>query len=130
MSEENDDPVWRAAMNAPMVDKLKRKERRLIRRLHREGVRTSGREIARMMRVSRRLRNGRHSWATDQGLAVFARPCAEPTIGQRVVFGRAPNLETAIVLRGLAHTPGVVWARDSRGRLHSFPKGYKLRVCG
>lgn len=125
----DNDPVWLAAMRAPMVSDRGRDDRRLIRRLHRDGVRTSGREIGRMMRVNLHILRGRHTWAIDQGRAEFSVPCMAPDIGKRIVWGRGQYVTTGIVVAGLCVLPGVVWARDNRGGLHSFPRGYELRIC-
>lgn len=81
------------------------------------------------MRRDSRERQGRHTWAIDQGLAAFAKPVVNPAIGQRIVYGNTEHKRVAVVVEGLTYIEGVVWARDSAGRLLSFPNGCPLRVC-
>ena len=89
----------------------------------------SRRWVARSIRTRRREREGRHTWAIDQGLAAFAKPVVSPAIGQRIVYGNPDHRRVAVVVEGLTYIEGVVWARDSAGHLLSFPNGYPLMVC-
>jgi hypothetical protein len=89
----------------------------------------SRRWTEKQIRASNREREGRHTWAIDQGLATFAKPVVNPTIGQRIVYGNAAHRRVAVVVNGITYIEGVVWARDSAGHLLSFPQGYPLKVC-